>query len=103
VADQPPPQPQPQPPQIPPQPLPTNITLEPVQVSAPDGRRQTMLRWSITTPAGVTVIFGDRAFTQAVAQMLQQHLATWPGELVIPQVDLAAVRRGLAGPNGKGG
>lgn len=93
---------QPAPPEILPQPLPTRVVLTPVQVSTPAAPTTTQLLWEWTTPAGVARFFTDRAFAQQIAQILATHLANWPAELVVPQVNVAAVRRDLHQPNGKG-
>jgi hypothetical protein len=88
-----------QPQQIQPQPLPTQVTMTQATVTTPDGGRQQLLMWQISTPAGTTVLFTDRAFTEQLAQMLGQHLQRWPAGLVVPTVDLEQIRAALA--NGK--
>ena len=93
--------PQPQPPPQP-QPLPTQVTITHVKVATPQGRQQTQLLWQITTPAGTAMFFSDRAFSAQLHQMLAQHLAAWPGELVVPTIDLEQVRAGLGLPNDNG-
>ncbi len=98
MADQPPPQPAP----ILPQPLPTQVAINPVQVSAPGTPTSQQLLWEVTTPAGTARFFTDKRFAQQILQILMGQLQAWPAELVVPQLDLAAVRRDLAGPNGKG-
>jgi hypothetical protein len=89
--------------QVLPQPLPTQVTVTLVQVTAPGQPTRHLLRWDIITPAGTQTIFSDRPFTQQIVQMLMQHLQAWPGELVVAQPDLDQVRALLGHPNGKQG
>lgn len=82
-------------PMVQPQPLPTRVSLNLVTAQAPGLPTQHLLRWDITTPAGVTVFFSDKAFSQQLLQMLEGQLQQWPAQLVVPQPDVAGIRREL--------
>ena len=88
-------------PQIPAQPLPTRVDVTMATLQAPGMATTHVLRWDIQTPAGTTTFFADKAFATKIAEILGQHLATWPASLVVPTVDLEQVRRQLDQPNGK--
>jgi hypothetical protein len=95
-------QPAAQPPPVLPQPLPTQVSVNLVQASGPGQPTTHLLLWEVTTPAGTAKFFTDKQFAQQILHIVMGHLQRWPAELIVPQVDLAAVQRGLAGPNGKG-
>jgi hypothetical protein len=100
MADQPQLQ-QSQPAPILPVPLPTQVSVNLVQASGPGQPTTHLLLWEVTTPAGTAKFFTDKRFAQQILQIVMGHLQRWPAELVVPQVDLAAVQRSLGQPNGR--
>ena len=81
--------------EVQPSPLPTRVEVAQAQARQPDGQPVQFLVMRISTPAGQTTVFFDRAMTERVASLLAQQLANWPAGLLVPQVDMEQIRRRL--------
>lgn len=81
--------------EVQPAPLPTRVEVAQAQARQPDGQPVQFLVMRISTPAGQTTVFFDRAMTERVVGLLTSQLAAWPAALLVPQVDMEQIRRKL--------